>query len=104
MEEAVEKIGPWIGWTTVADYVRHPRFKHDLQLVNYTRQTMDLIRAVPAGRGIVDYAAFFRGLKSTGFSGHVAYEMCAVLDGGGSMENLDRTGRIFLEFLADMES
>ena len=104
MEEAVEKIGPWIGWTTVADYVRHPRFKHDLQLVNYTRQTMDLIRAVPAGRGIVDYAAFFRGLKSAGFAGHVAYEMCAVLDGGGSIENLDRTGKIFLEFLAGMES
>jgi len=29
----------------------------------------------------------------------VAYEMCSPLAGGGSMENLDRCARRFLEFI-----
>ena len=48
---------------------------------------------------MIDYAAFFEGLRHVGYQGHVAYEMCAVLEGGGSLENLDRTARRFLEFL-----
>jgi len=71
-----------------------------VQLVNYVRQDADLVRAVPPGQGQVDYAAFFEGLRAAGYTGHVAYEMCAVLDGGGSVENLDRTARVFLEWLA----
>lgn len=97
--EAVESVGPWIAWTTVADYVIQPRFRYDAQLVNYVRQDPALVRAVPAGAGVLDYASFFQGLRAAGYRGHVAYEMCAVLDGGGSIENLDRTGRHFLEFL-----
>jgi sugar phosphate isomerase/epimerase len=100
MIDAVKAMGPWIAWTTVADYVIHPRFQYDAQLVNYVRQESDLVRAVPAGQGRVDYAAFFQGLRAAGYSGHVAYEMCAVLEGGGSVENLDRTARVFLEFLS----
>ena len=100
MIEAVKAMGPWIAWTTLADYVIHPRFRYDARLVNYVRQESDLVRAVPPGRGRVDYAAFFQGLRATGYTGHVAYEMCAVLDGGGTIENLDRTARSFLEFLS----
>jgi sugar phosphate isomerase/epimerase len=99
MIDAVKTVGPWIAWTTVADYVKHPRFKYDAQLVNYVKQASELVRAVPPGNGIVDYPAFFEGLKAAGYSGPVAYEMCAVLDGGGSVENLDRTARQFLTWL-----
>ncbi len=100
MIDAVKTVGPWIAWTTVADYVKHPRFKYDAQLVNYVKQTSELVRAVPPGHGAVDYPAFFAGLKAAGYRGPVAYEMCAVLDGGGSIENLDRTARQFLTWLA----
>ncbi|MBM3748326.1 MAG: sugar phosphate isomerase/epimerase [Acidobacteria bacterium] len=100
LREAVVAVGPWIGWTTVADYVLHPRFRYEPQLVNYVRQQADLVRAVPPGQGQVDYPAFFAGLRDAGYQGHVAYEMCAVLEGGGSIKNLDRTARRFLEFLS----
>lgn len=100
LREAVEAVGPWIAWTTVADYVVHPRYRYEPQLVNYVPQEPALVRAVPPGDGEVDYAAFFEGLRRAGYQGHVAYEMCAVLEGGGSIENLDRTARRFLEFLA----
>jgi sugar phosphate isomerase/epimerase len=100
LAEAVESLGPWIGWTTVADYVIQPRFRYEPQMVNYLRKETDLVRAVPPGQGQVDYASFFQGLRAAGYQGHVAYEMCAVLDGGGSVENLDRTAGRFLEFLA----
>jgi sugar phosphate isomerase/epimerase len=99
LTEAVKNVGAWIEWTTVADYVRHPRFRYEPQLINYVRQEADLIRAVTPGTGEVDYAAFFEGLRAAGYHGYVAYEMCAVLEGGGSLDNLDRNGRAFLEFL-----
>ncbi|MCC6860436.1 MAG: TIM barrel protein [Bryobacterales bacterium] len=102
LTRAVEAAGPWIGWTTVADYVVQPRYRYDPQLVNYAHAETGLVRAVPPGEGVVDYPAFFRGLKAAGYSGHVAYEMCAVLRGGGSLENLDRTARQFLTFLKDL--
>lgn len=102
LAEAVKAVGPWIEFTTVADYVRHPRFRYEPQLVNYVRQDPDLTRAVEPGKGAVDYAAFFKGLKAAGYHGHVAYEMCAVLEGGGSIDNLDRKGRAFLKFMKRM--
>ncbi len=98
--EAVRAVGPWIAWTTVADYVLQPRYRYEPQLVNYVRSQPDLVRAVPPGQGVIDYASFFQGLRAAGYQGHVAYEMCAVLEGGGSIANLDRTARLFLEFLA----
>lgn len=103
LTDAVKAVGPFLAWTTVADYVRHPRFRYEPDLVNYVRQMPDLVRAVAPGRGEVDYAAFFRGLAEAGYRGYVAYEMCAVLEGGGSIENLDRTARTFLEFLRQFE-
>ncbi len=103
LTDAVKAVGPFLAWTTVADYVRLPRFRYEPELVNYVRQEPDLVRAVAPGRGQVDYAAFFRGLAEVGYTGCVAYEMCAVLEGGGSIENLDRTARSFLAFLAQFE-
>ncbi len=93
---AVRRMGDLVAYTTVADYVRHPRFRYNAQLTNYERQT-DVIRAVPFGEGFIDYKAFFDAMKQIGYRGYVAYEMCEVLDGGGSIENLDRTARLFLE-------
>jgi sugar phosphate isomerase/epimerase len=101
---AVEAVGPWLEFTTVADYVVQPRFRYDAERVNYTREDPPLVRAVPPGKGQVDYKSFFDGLAAIGYRGPVAYEMCAVLEGGGSIENLDKTARSFLHFVAEMEA
>ncbi|MDQ6664308.1 MAG: sugar phosphate isomerase/epimerase [Acidobacteriota bacterium] len=103
LEAAVTKLGPWLAFTTVADYVSQPRFRYDPERVNYLPERPALVRAVAPGKGQVDYASFFRGLEAIGYRGPVAYEMCAVLQGGGSLENLDRTAREFLGFLSRME-
>jgi sugar phosphate isomerase/epimerase len=101
LEAAARKLAPYMSYTTVADYVKQPRLKYDATLTNYVRGD-DLIRAVPFGTGFIDYRAFFRGLRAGGYRGYVAYEMCEVLDGGGSLENLDRTARKFLEAFREM--
>jgi len=98
---AVLKMGPLVAYTTVADYVKLPRARYNAQLTNYERQP-DVVRAVPFGAGFIDYRAFFDALKQIGYKGYVAYEMCEVLEGGGSIENLDRTARIFLERFREM--
>ena len=82
--------------TTLADYVRLPRFAYQPGLVNYT--SLDaMVRAVPLGEGFVDLGGFFRGLRDGGFDGYVAYEMCSPVRGGGGEENLDRYARVALE-------
>jgi sugar phosphate isomerase/epimerase len=96
---AVKKMAPYIVHTTVADYVRRPRFRYQPQLVNYVRET-DAIRAVPMGEGFIDYRSFFQALQASGFNGYVAYEMCSALRGGGSDQNLDRCARKFLDYMA----
>jgi sugar phosphate isomerase/epimerase len=96
---AVRKVAPHIAHTTVADYVRRPRFRYQPALVNYAREA-DVVRAVPMGEGFLDYPGFFGALRQAGFNGYVAYEMCSFLRGGGSEENLDRCARRFLDYLA----
>ncbi|MBM3992548.1 MAG: sugar phosphate isomerase/epimerase [Planctomycetes bacterium] len=98
LETAVVKMAPYLVHTTVADYVRRPRFRYQPALVNYTRET-DSIRAVPMGDGFIDYRKFFAALKKIGYQGHVAYEMCSYLKGGGGEENLDRCARRFREYM-----
>jgi sugar phosphate isomerase/epimerase len=98
MKEAVEVMAPFIAHTTVADYVRLPRYSYEHTLVNY-RHRLDDIRAVPMGEGFVDYPGFFSALEESGYQGWVAYEMCAILRGGGGLENLDRCARTFLEYM-----
>jgi sugar phosphate isomerase/epimerase len=90
------RLAPRMVQTTLADYVRLPRYAYLPGLVNYRRQD-DMIRAVPLGEGFVDLPAFFAGLKDGGFQGYVAYEMCSPLRGGPAEENLDRAARSALE-------
>jgi sugar phosphate isomerase/epimerase len=102
LETAVLRMAPYIVHTTVADYVRRPRFRYQPPLVNYTRET-DAIRAVPMGDGFIDYRGFFKALKKIGYQGHVAYEMCSYLKGGGNEANLDRCARRFLEYMSALQ-
>ena len=97
---AVNKMAPYIVHTTVADYVRRPRFHYQPRLVNYV-QKPDVIRAVPMGEGFIDYRGFFNALKANGYDGYVAYEMCSVLEGGGSEDNLDRCAKQFVEYMRE---
>ncbi len=98
---ATRQLMPFLVHTTVADYVRRPRFRYQPNLVNFQREP-DVIRAVPMGEGFIDYRAFLGVLREAGYSGHVAYEMCSPLRGGGSEENLDRAGRQFLGYMAEL--
>jgi sugar phosphate isomerase/epimerase len=99
LADAVHKLAPFMAFTIAADYRKFPRYRYDPTLVDYTRQETDLVRAVPMGTGIVDYKTFFNALRDTGYNGLVAYELCEVLEGGGSVENLDRTAKKFLEYI-----
>ena len=95
---AVKRLGSRIVHTTVADYVRRPRFSYVPNLVNYVAEP-DAIRAVPMGEGFIDYRSFFAALRDVGYQGAVAYEMCSPLRGGGSEENLDRYAQQFLDWI-----
>jgi sugar phosphate isomerase/epimerase len=96
LRAAARRLAPRMIQTTLADYVRLPRYAYQPGLVNYERLA-DMVRAVPLGDGFLDLDGFFAGLKEGGFDGYVAYEMCSPLRGGGSLENLDRTARVSLE-------
>jgi sugar phosphate isomerase/epimerase len=98
--EAVRHMGSRIVHTTVADYVKRPRFKyhHPGRGNNYER-CLDEVRAVAPGEGFIDYAKFFKVLREIGYRGTVAFEMCSPLRGGGDIENLDRCARSFIEFM-----
>lgn len=100
LEAAVHTMRPWLVHTIVAQYVRHPRFLYSPEYTQYVPDT-PVMRAVPVGhpKGVIDYDRFFKALRSIGYRGWVVYEMCEVLEGGGSIENLDRTARAFLEYL-----
>ena len=90
--EAAKTMAPRMVQTTVADYVRNPRYRHVTGLTTYER-VHDIVRAVPVGEGFIDYGAFFRGLRDGGFDGYVSFEMCSPVRGGGSLENLDRAAK-----------
>ena len=95
----VKLLAPYIVHTTVADYVRRPRFRYQPPLVNYAREP-DAVRAVAMGEGFIDYRGFFQSLAELGYDGYVAYEMCSPLRGGGAEENLDRCARQFLKYMS----
>jgi len=85
--------------TTNADYLKVPRYRHHPDLVNYERQAVDWVRAVPFGTGFIDYAAFFNGLRDGGFDGTAVFEMCSPLRGGGSRQNLDACATTYLRWM-----
>jgi len=102
LRAGVLKMKPYIVHMTAADYVRHRRYHYDGTLINFTKQE-DALRAVPIGEGIIDYETHFKALKEIGYQGYVGYEMCAVLEGGGSIDNLDKTAKKFLEYMKGFE-
>jgi len=96
--ESILKMKPFIINTIVADYVTHPRYSYVNNLTNYQAE-QPVMRAAPVGQGIIDYKNWMNTLKEIGYQGWVVYEMCEVLDGGGSIENLDKTAKIFLDYM-----
>ena len=95
---AAKKLARYTVHTTIADYVRLPRFRYQPEFVNYRRDG-DYVQAVPVGEGFIDYRGFLKALRANGFNGCVAYEMCSPLQGGNSLEVLDGYARKFLEFM-----
>jgi len=102
LRESILKMKPFIVNTIAADYQAHPRYCYANNLTNYKAE-QPVMRAMPMGQGFLDYKTWFNTLKEIGYQGWVVYEMCEVLDGGGSIENLDRTAKIFLEYMKQFE-
>jgi sugar phosphate isomerase/epimerase len=88
-------------YTTVADYIRIPRYQYQPDLINYQASGPDLIRAVPMGEGDIDYVTFLQCLLEAGYRGPVCYEMCSPLRGGGSLANLDACASRFIRFMRE---
>ncbi|MGZ0170556.1 MAG: sugar phosphate isomerase/epimerase family protein [Planctomycetales bacterium] len=101
--ESALMAAPHTAITTNADYVRFPQFQYRPELVNYSHNDVDMVRAVPFGDGFIDFKAYFAGLVEGGFDGISTYEMCSPLRGGGSIENLDRCASRFLSWMAEHE-
>ena len=101
LAEAARLMAPWTCHTTAADYQMRPRFKYHHALVNYETLT-PATQMVPMGEGFIDYRAFLGALREGGYSGPVAFEMCAPLIGGGSVENLDRCATKFIEYISSL--
>lgn len=89
---------PFIVNTIAADYISMPRYHYENYLTNYV-EDKPVMRAVPMGEGIIDYENFIGALKEIGYQGYLVYEMCEVLDGGGSIANLDATAKKFLDYV-----
>jgi sugar phosphate isomerase/epimerase len=98
LKKAIYTMKPYILHTTVADYQKLPRFSYNSGLTNYVPELPEN-RLVPTGEGYLDYKTFIGTLKEIGYQGYIAYEMCAELKGGGSIENLDKTAKAFLEYV-----
>lgn len=102
IKASVKKMQPFIANTIAADYVVLPRYHYENTLTNYAADK-PVIRATQMGKGIVDYETFIGTLKEVGYQGYLVYEMCEVLEGGGSIENLDATAVKFLEYVKRFE-
>jgi len=98
IKQAIYTLKPYIVHTTTADYKELPRYTYELNHTNYIRQVSQM-RAVPIGQGFLDYRTFINTLKEIGYQGYITYEMCEVLEGGGSVQNLDKAAKAFLEYV-----
>jgi sugar phosphate isomerase/epimerase len=103
IRQSVLKLKPYIVNTIAAQYVHQKRYQYNSQLTNYNREA-DILRATAMTNpeGIIDYKSFIAALREIGYRGYIVYEMCAVLEGGGSRENLNKTARDFLRFLRQL--
>ena len=102
LKESATMMSDIMVYTTAADYMRLPRYHYIPDSVSYERQ-QDLLKAVPMGEGFIDYQSFFSALKSNGYTGYIAYEMCSELRGGGSEENLDMYAKMFVDFMKHLD-
>ena len=98
IRKAIRIMKPYIVHTTTADYKELPRYTYELNNTNYVRRESQM-RAVPIGEGFLDYKSFINTLKEIGYQGYITYEMCEVLEGGGSVQNLDKAAKAFLEYV-----
>jgi len=98
IKASILKLKPYIAMTIAADYVAMPRYRYDSNLTNYIPET-PVMRATQMGKGIIDYDTFLGALKEIGYQGYLMYEMCEVMEGGGSIENLDYTAKEFLKYV-----
>jgi len=98
LKKAIYTMKHYIVHTTTADYEKLPRFKYESGMVNYTPMLAQN-KIVPMGEGFIDYKTFISTLKEIGYQGYIAYEMCAEMKGGGSIENLDKSAKAFLEYV-----
>jgi sugar phosphate isomerase/epimerase len=102
IKEAIHLMSPYLVHTTTADYEKHPRFKYEF-LQTYYIPLLPQNRMVMMGEGYIDYKTFINTLKEIGYQGYITYEMCEVLKGGGSIENLDKSARAFLDYVKQFE-
>lgn len=98
IKKAIYTMKPYIVHTTTADYEELPRFRYEATQTNCI-PLVSQMRAVTMGEGFLDYKTFINTLKEIGYQGYITYEMCEVLKGGGSVENLDRSAKKFLEYV-----
>jgi sugar phosphate isomerase/epimerase len=98
IRQSVLKLKPFLVHTTAAQYITVPRFHYLPDIVDY-QKSVPVNLEIPMGPGMIDYDSFFNALKEIGYQGYVAYEICAVTQGGGSIENLDRVAKSFLEYM-----
>ncbi|HZU25104.1 MAG TPA: sugar phosphate isomerase/epimerase family protein [Bryobacteraceae bacterium] len=102
LERAAEKMGRITVLTTAANYNVRRRYHLATKLTMF-EPILATARAVPIDEGFIDYNAFFDAMGRAGFRGAVTFEMCSPLRGGGSLENLDRYARRFVEFMSHRE-
>ena len=98
IRQGVQKLKPFIVHTTAAQYISVPRYHYLPDIVDY-QKIPSVNLEVQMGPGLIDYDSFFNSLKEIGYQGYIAYEICAVTEGGGSIENLDRTAKSFLDYM-----
>ena len=102
IKTSIYRMQPYIVHTIAADYVEMPRYRYDNYLTNYIPE-IPVMRATQMGKGMIDYDTFFGTLKESGYQGYLVYEMCEVLEGGGSIQNLDYTAKEFLKYVQKFE-
>jgi sugar phosphate isomerase/epimerase len=100
---AAAKMAGMTVQTTVANYQVLPRYRYLPNLVNYEALSPAL-QAVPVDEGLIDYSSFLSSMKTAGFTGAIAYEMCSPLRGGGCLVDLDRCALKFLDFVKSFRS
>jgi len=99
---AAARIGPITAHTTVANYQPRPRWNYEPAAITY-RPLPPRMQAVPIDEGFIDYKSFLASMRSAGFNGSIAYEMCSPLRGGGGLANLDAYALRFLNFMRSQE-